>query len=204
MRIPSTTRSGVEWPFRVTKDFTGLDPESVALTIDDGPTEHTITLLHWLERLGIPATFFVVGERVEQCPHVIDAIIRRGHSLGLHGWSHTRFTEVARNDLRSDLERTQAALPVPVTLVRPPYGDLDEATLNDLVTEGFKVVGWSVHSEDWHLELSREALGAELADDIVPGDIVLMHDLPGAHRLLLSLINGASTKSLSWTHLRSD
>jgi peptidoglycan/xylan/chitin deacetylase (PgdA/CDA1 family) len=202
VRTPTTTRRGAKWPFQVTGDFAGLDPKSIALTIDDGPTSNTEDLLNTLDQLGIPGTFFVVGDRARRYPEEINSILEHGHSLGLHGWSHTRFPELAKDELRRELQLTRDSLPVPVSMVRPPYGDLDLDTLDWLVAEGFSVVGWSVYSEDWLEERTRESLAEEIAGDLAPGDILLMHDVAGSSELLYALIQLLSGWSISWTDLR--
>src|SRR3954468_2498290 len=61
------------------------DAREVWLTIDDGPTPaHTLAILDLLKRFDARATFFVVGERAEQRPHLITEILAQGHTLANH------------------------------------------------------------------------------------------------------------------------
>ena len=48
------------------------DRKRVALTFDDGPGEGTEGLLDGLKERNAKATFFVVGEKVEQYPDTVD------------------------------------------------------------------------------------------------------------------------------------
>ena len=101
---------------------------TVALTIDDGPTpETTPQILELLKQHGVPATFFVSGERGARAPHLIQAILDHGHDVYAHGWSHIRLQHEPPEVLYDEMERTERLLatyrPTPSPyLVRLPYG----------------------------------------------------------------------------------
>src|SRR5262249_7270577 len=61
---------------------------AIALTFDDGPSESTPRLLDLLDRLRIPATFFVCGMNVRRLPETLRAAARAGHEIGNHTYSH--------------------------------------------------------------------------------------------------------------------
>src|SRR5438552_3359217 len=50
--------------------------------------EGTALLLDVLERRGVRTTCFVEGRHGEERPAEVQAIIERGHELGMHGWAH--------------------------------------------------------------------------------------------------------------------
>ena len=204
MRVPETTRRGGRWPRRVTGDFPGADAHCLALTIDDGPTAHTEEILVALDSFGVRATFFVIGESASRHPELVAKILASGHAVGMHGWTHTRFPQLSEQELLEELRRTQRVLPVHAAMVRPPYGDLDERTLEALQGEGLEVIGWSVHAEDWFAGRPRADLAAEIASDVGPGDIVLLHDLAGAAQILELLLPAATHRGLVWTHLNAE
>lgn len=204
MRVPETTRRGVRWPRRVTGDFPGADAECLALTIDDGPTAYTEDILVALDSFGIHATFFVIGESAGRQPELVAKILEAGHAIGIHGWSHTRFPLLSDQELLEELRSTLRVLPVQPAMVRPPYGDLDERTLNVLQGDGLEVIGWTVHAEDWCTDLPRADLAAEIANDVDPGDIVLLHDLAGATQILERLLPAVVRRGLVWTHLNAE
>ncbi len=73
------------------RTFTGLQPESkqLALTYDDGPNDpHTFRLLEVLAKHNVKATFFLIGRFVKQRPDIARELMRAGHVVGNHTFSH--------------------------------------------------------------------------------------------------------------------
>ena len=73
------------------------DPETrkIALTFDDGPhPSYTYRILDILDRYGVKATFFMIGSNVEYYPEVAKEVLRRGHEIGNHTYSHHRLTKM--------------------------------------------------------------------------------------------------------------
>ncbi|MFQ8989224.1 MAG: polysaccharide deacetylase family protein [Intestinibacter sp.] len=59
------------------------------LTFDDGPTNRcTPDILDILKENHIPATFFVIGQRVEQNPELVKRAYKEGHFIVNHTYSH--------------------------------------------------------------------------------------------------------------------
>src|SRR5687768_16905558 len=77
----------------------------VALTFDDGPDDRTPRYLEVLERYGVAATFFVMGDLTEARPGAIAEYLRRGHQVGSHGYDHLKFTTLSARELRGQLVR---------------------------------------------------------------------------------------------------
>ena len=74
-------------PARTDWNFEAGDERVVYLTFDDGPSENTAAVLDILDTYGVKATFFVTGIN----PAYFDMIAechRRGHTIGLHTYSH--------------------------------------------------------------------------------------------------------------------
>jgi peptidoglycan-N-acetylglucosamine deacetylase len=151
----------------------------VALTFDDGPDEMTPQYLALLDELGVPATFFVCGERAAKHPELIREYLKRGHQVANHGYDHSRFTKLSRRALLDQLERTEQAIGGQVTgrsWVRPPHGSLDAKSLLALRTAGYIVAMWSVDSGDYEVRDST-ALAAKCSPAVVgAGDVVLFHE----------------------------
>src|ERR1035441_3321584 len=73
------------------RTFVGLGPGSrlLALTYDDGPNDpYTWRMMEVLERHGVKATFFLIGQYVQQKPEIARALVAAGHAIGSHTWSH--------------------------------------------------------------------------------------------------------------------
>ena len=60
----------------------------IYLTFDDGPSRNTIDILNILDKYNIKATFFVTGNESEQGIAVLKEIVKRGHTIGVHSYSH--------------------------------------------------------------------------------------------------------------------
>lgn len=63
------------------------DRKVVYLTFDDGPSAQTQNVLDILDRYGCKATFFVVGHNEDYYPMIAEAY-KRGHTIGMHTYSH--------------------------------------------------------------------------------------------------------------------
>ena len=64
--------------------------KNIYLTFDDGPSPNiTPQILSILEEYNVPATFFVLGSRVELYPELVRQEYEAGHYIANHGYSHT-------------------------------------------------------------------------------------------------------------------
>ncbi|MFF0308040.1 polysaccharide deacetylase family protein [Streptosporangium sp. NPDC004379] len=152
----------------------------VALTYDDGPGHHTAKLLDILARYHARATFFLVGKMVlANADGALRRMVRDGHELGNHTWSHPQLTAMSEGAVRAELTRTQKVIErrtgVRATLMRPPYGATDKRVAAVARHMGLAQVLWSVDTLDWRDRVTPVV--ARRATAIKPGSIVLMHDI---------------------------
>lgn len=150
----------------------------VALTFDDGPQPSTLELLDVLDRLGVPATFFIMGDLTESRPEVVREYVRRGHQVGSHGYNHHRFPRLLPDELAAQLAATDLAIGPQVQgkWVRPPYGAIDLRSLARLMSTGYTVALWSFDSQDYE-ERDPEAIVARCHPSaIAPGEVLLFHE----------------------------
>ncbi len=83
----------------------------VALSFDDGPhAVFTPEVLEILERYGAKATFFLIGERAERHPELVERIRAAGHEIGNHCWRDGTVLGHSRARFEEELERTEAAI----------------------------------------------------------------------------------------------
>jgi len=61
---------------------------TVYLTFDDGPSENTVSILDILDKYNIKATFFISGDEKERSKEILKQVAERGHSIGIHSYSH--------------------------------------------------------------------------------------------------------------------
>ncbi len=160
----------------------------IALTFDDGPDDLTPMYLDTLDDLGVPATFFVLGENAERHPETVREYIRRGHQIASHGFDHRRFTGLSRGELLAQCARTEVAIGGQVSgrpWVRPPHGSIDATTIVSLLAARYTVALWSVDSRDY-LDRDVASLAATCAPaNIGNGDVLLFHE--GQHWTLNAL-----------------
>ena len=151
----------------------------IALTFDDGPDELTPRYLDMLDDLGVPATFFVVGELAEQRPELIREYLRRGHQVAGHGYDHTRFNKLSVRELLDQVRRTDRAIggsPMGQHWVRPPHGSLDAGSIVTLRAAGFVIALWTIDSCDYS-DRDPAKLAARCAPtQVTGGDVVLFHE----------------------------
>jgi peptidoglycan/xylan/chitin deacetylase (PgdA/CDA1 family) len=151
----------------------------VALTFDDGPASLTCRYLDVLDKLGVRATFFVIGELCAARPDWVRDIAQAGHELAGHGYTHRRFNTLSRAELTQELVRTRALLPPSRSarqLVRPPYGAVSLPSLLACAQEGFVSVLWSLNSLDFRLQSAQQIEKSFAAQPVSPGEIVLLHE----------------------------
>jgi peptidoglycan/xylan/chitin deacetylase (PgdA/CDA1 family) len=154
----------------------------IALTFDDGPhPEYTPKVLETLDRFRARATFFVVGDRVIRYPNLVRWMLRSGHALGNHSYSHPHFRSLSVDECVNECDRTDAAIleACPGTSrcewVRPPWASLSLMQGYRLWTGGRRIALWSVACGDRREgsspdDVYRSALRARA------GDVVLLHD----------------------------
>ena len=135
----------------------------VCLTFDNGPTPGiTDRVLDILGERGVPATFFVVGNRLERPAgrRLAERAVADGHWIGNHGLTHTRplglLDDASAVREISETERLMAGLAHPDRLFRPfaTGGAIDErlfstAAIDHLLRGGYTCVLWNSVPYDW-------------------------------------------------------
>jgi len=150
----------------------------IALTFDDGPTpQHTDSVLAILAEHDAHATFFMVGEAMERNPDVVRRVLRKGHEIGNHSYSHRRMILMRPSTIRREVDRTDTLILEAGqdgrAFMRPPYGRRLVGLPAYLARQGRPVVLWDVEPDTYVRE----------ADDVVayalthvrPGSILLLH-----------------------------
>jgi peptidoglycan-N-acetylglucosamine deacetylase len=206
---PSRARRWRAWP-----GLERLSGDRAVLTFDDGPgADATPQVLDQLERLGVAATFFVLGAEVLREPELARRILADGHELGLHGFAHPRFdlldAEQARADLEQGLEAIESTTGVRPSWFRPPYGKLSEASYEACRSLDLEVVYWSTWGLDWE-EIGAGAICAEVTSNLSAGAVILLHDTARYGRrasatatadALPQIVAHGQQRGLTWTTL---
>jgi peptidoglycan/xylan/chitin deacetylase (PgdA/CDA1 family) len=185
----------------------------VALTFDDGPAAPTRRLVRILSGAGVPATFFMVGQRVAASPRLARRVERAGMLIANHSWAHANMTTQTSPQVAATLRATQTALrragTHPTRLMRPPYGALDDAARVGIRRAGFVPVLWTVDPRDWAGGSARQ-IAARIIAGLRPNatNIVLQHDgvrhSPVSVDAVPMVIRGARSRGYCFTALNEN
>ena len=151
--------------------------KKVALTFDDGPNPvYTPELLDGLEKRNVKATFFLLGEAVEDYPDIAKRIYEDGHLIGNHTYDHVNLGNLCENTACEQVKKTNEIIER-VTgyypeYVRPPFGEWKENIDNDVTM--IKVL-WNVDPLDWATG-NADAVVERVVGKCEDNDIILMHD----------------------------
>ena len=158
-----------------------IDPQKpmLALTFDDGPTEHTLDILSMLAEFDCRATFFVIGNRVYGNETIVQATATAGHEIGNHTWNHPHLDQLTVNQINSALrfcnERVIDAIGTAPRLLRPPYGSISRNVYYEAKDYHLMTVLWSLDTNDWDVR-DVEKIYQTIMKNVRDGDIILCHD----------------------------
>lgn len=173
----------------VSSDSAGT--RKVYLTFDDGPSKYTDEILDILDQYQVKATFFVVGKEDEASKERLQEIVARGHSLGMHSYSH-KYNEIyaSLDNFTEDMQKLQDYLydvtGVESRLYRFPGGSSNTVSKIDMHEFADVLERQNVTFYDWNISsgdggrtlLSIEELVENCTRDIEKWDnaVILLHD----------------------------
>ncbi|MFN3824626.1 MAG: glycosyltransferase [Pseudorhodobacter sp.] len=161
----------------------------VALTFDDGPSpDATAEILDALKEVDAPASFFVVGNAVLKYPELVRRMVREGHLVGTHTFTHPNLGKIEPWRMQVELSATNR-LVAGITghdmrVFRPPYvrgdGPFDsrEARMFATVAErGYVVAGSDIAPPDWDGISAKQIIDRVISDlDLGFGNVIVLHD----------------------------
>jgi len=130
-----------------------VDPAAkvIYLTFDDGPwVPYTQQMLRVLKDNDAIATFFVVGEMVQEHPDLVPKIVAAGHAIGNHTWSHPQLPTLTDSQIKEELRSTAEVVgPAMGPCMRPPYGATNERVRAITKSMGYHTYLWTDWAVDW-------------------------------------------------------
>lgn len=152
----------------------------VYLSFDDGPhPTYTPQILDVLDRYNVRATFFVLGQNVDNYKTITRRIHNEDHSIQNHTWSHPDLTTVSLSTFNSQITRTdneiRAITGYTPKALRPPYGAINNTVRSRAANLGKKIRLWDVDPRDWDRP-GTSVIVSRVLNNVSDGDIVLMHD----------------------------
>jgi len=152
----------------------------LALTFDDGPHPNSHHILDILKKHKATATFFCIGNQVQQHPEILTRIIAEGHDVGNHTQNHsTRWGFMNQTSVRREVEDCTKTLKEAgvedIRFFRPPFGVTSPAIGKVLKASGLLTIGWDLRSLDTSIK-SSDKLWQRVASKIEGSSIILFHD----------------------------
>ncbi len=174
--------------------------KNIYLTFDAGyENGYTEKILDVLKKEKVPATFFLVGNYIEENTEIVKRMEAEGHTVGNHTMHHPDMASIEEKEpFRKELEDLEAAYKQ-VTgkdmkkIYRPPQGKYSENNLKQASEMGYTTVFWSLAYVDWYEndQPTREEALNVLNKRIHPGAIVLLHSTSKTNsEILEELIEG--------------
>ncbi len=198
-----------------------LPPKTVLLTFDDGPhPQFTVEILQILAHYGLRAIFFEVGQnlgaagdgpaQVTRNAAVVAEILRGGHAIGNHSFSHPLLPKLAAAQIDDEIDVTQgllsAAAPGHAALFRPPYGARNDLVLGEIAERGLRSVLWNIDSRDWADPIPQSIAQRVIDEAEHEGrGIILFHDIHGRSVQALPIaIEGLLKRGFHFAHWDKD
>lgn len=174
---------------------------AVYLTFDDGPIpEVTPQLLEILDRYGVKATFFMVGENIEKHPEVFEQVVKGGHSIGNHTYNHLKGWDTPLEEYMANVAKWEEAYCRQYSkvrgqkaegsrmLFRPPYGKITLKQRIALHKKGYQIYYWDVLTQDYNATKSPEWMLKRIQRETRPGSIINFHDSLKSNERMLEVM----------------
>jgi peptidoglycan-N-acetylglucosamine deacetylase len=183
---------------------------AVAFTFDDGPGPRWPSLvLDILDAHRVPATFFVVGRNLRDHADLVRRRLDR-HEIGNHSWSHPDFARLDLHAVRDEVARAHDEIRSitgrHATLLRPPYAHVGGSTLLAANELGYDIVLWSEKMHESAYRDRPQDQARDIVKHVVPGSIVLAHDVGADDRLvairgLADMFSGLRARGFRFVHV---
>ena len=146
----------------------------VYLTFDDGPIpEVTPWVLDILDKYGVKATFFCVGDNVRKHPDIYQMVLDRGHRVGNHTFNHIQGIRFWTKNYLANVEK--AAEYIKSDLFRPPHGHMRFPQVVGL-RRHYRIIMWDLVTRDYSKRMRPEQVLNNVKRYARNGSIITFHD----------------------------
>lgn len=164
----------------------------VYLTFDDGPIPGvTPWVLDLLDKYGIKATFFLVGDNVRKHPEEFRMIVERGHRVGNHTYNHIKGISYKASSYIANVDKANEL--IQSDLFRPPHGWMGYYQYHTL-RRRYRIIMWDLVTRDYSKRLNGKQVFAKLRHYVRNGSIITFHDSLKSERNL----KYALPRSIEW------
>ena len=157
------------------------DKKQIAISFDAAwGNDDTQTLIDILKEYDVPATFFVVGSWVDKYPESVKALSDAGHQIQNHSNTHPHMPQLSKEQMKDEIvscnEKIKEITGKTPTLLRPPYGDYDNALIETMNELKMATIQWDVDSLDWKENATPDSICKRVTSKVKNGSIVLFHN----------------------------
>ncbi len=156
------------------------DSKKVFLTFDDGPTpEITQWVLSQLKQHQAKATFFCIGNNIENHPEIFQKLLADGHAIGNHTFNHLNGWQQQNGKYLENIKACADAInnrTAETRLFRPPYGKVKRSQAKMLTALGYKIVMWDILSADFDHRITPQQCLDNVIKNVQSGSVVIFHD----------------------------
>lgn len=161
--------------------------DEILITIDDGPfPDITSQILSVLNSNKVKALFFVTGKNVKENFILFEQIIDAGHFVANHSFNHSRkMSKMELEELRKEIISAESMISFKsnfLKLFRPPYGKINFAMKSALKELNYKVMMWSLLSEDYLGDF--EIVKRNIEKFLSKNSIIVFHNNPKSGKII--------------------
>ncbi|MDR1645916.1 MAG: polysaccharide deacetylase family protein [Tannerellaceae bacterium] len=168
------------------------DAQCVYLTFDDGPIPRiTPWVLDTLDRYGVKATFFCVGDNVRKHPDIYQMILDKGHLTGNHTYNHVQGIRLLTSHYINNVEKAKEYIDSP--LFRPPHGHMRLPQVKRL-SRLYRIIMWDVVTRDYSPHMNHDDVFNVVKKYTRNGSFIVFHDSLKAEKNLKE----ALPRSIEW------
>ncbi|MBJ8050633.1 polysaccharide deacetylase family protein [Bacillus cereus] len=164
----------------------------IALTFDDGPTNNVKQILPLLDKYNAKATFFVIGNELENNLPLGESIIQSGHQLGNHTYSHNRMVFKTPSFIKEEIEKTNSLIHQTGYTgeidFRPPNGKKLIGLPYYLNNNNIETITWDLEPDTFYKSATDKI--DYVNKNIKPGSIILLHSMYDESNENLQTIEG--------------
>ncbi|AZK45719.1 polysaccharide deacetylase family protein [Paenibacillus lentus] len=155
----------------------------VAFTFDDGPNPVYTPQILEIFRQASPtakATFYMIGNQIEQHPELAQTVYNEGHEIGNHTYTHPFLSKLTKQECADEVIRTEKLIQETIGMkpltFRPPYFDINEQVEGVVASRGYTLIGaMNGAAMDWEQPGVRHIV-EKTKETLSPGSVLLFHD----------------------------
>lgn len=168
-----------------------IDPSKpmIALTFDDGPnTTTTVQVLDKLEHYGVPASFFLIGNNINNASaEVVKRAYEMGCEIGNHSKTHSYMNQMTAEEIAAEVQfvsdKVEEITGEPTRFFRPPYIATNETMYNNIDMPFICGAGCN----DWDAKVTVQERVDNTLNQVQDGTIILLHDAQGNMNTVVAL-----------------